>query len=92
MCPRYKQRHLLHTPQSRPVSHPFLFLDMNAFVLVGYSTFSLTQLILFQDVVRKIENTDKDSGDRPKKDVLIADCGSIAVETPFAVSKEPAEE
>lgn len=40
-----------------------------------------------QDIVRKIESTEKDSGDRPKKDVVIADCGAIDVETPFAVPK-----
>lgn len=44
------------------------------------------------DVVRKIENTPKDSGDRPKSDVVIADCGAIDVETPFAVAKSAAKE
>jgi len=45
-----------------------------------------------QDVVRKIENTPKDSGDRPKSDVVIADCGAIDVETPFAVAKSATKE
>ena len=45
-----------------------------------------------QDVVRKIENTPKDSGDRPKTDVVIADCGAIDVETPFAVERAAVKE
>lgn len=40
------------------------------------------------DVVRKIENTDKDSRDRPNKDVVIADCGEIPVDTPFSVPQK----
>lgn len=43
-------------------------------------------------VVRKIESSKTDGRDRPSKDVVIADCGSIEVETPFAVAKEPSEE
>jgi peptidyl-prolyl cis-trans isomerase B (cyclophilin B) len=43
-------------------------------------------------VVRKIEQTKTDGRDKPSKDVVIADSGSLPVETPFAVSKEPAEE
>jgi len=45
-----------------------------------------------QDVVRKVENTPKDSGDKPKSDVLIVDCGAIEVETPFAVAKSAVKE
>lgn len=41
------------------------------------------------DVVRKIESTKKDQRDRPEKDVVIADCGEIPVDTPFAVPKSP---
>jgi peptidyl-prolyl cis-trans isomerase B (cyclophilin B) len=37
------------------------------------------------DVVAKIENVEKGSNDRPKVDVIIADCGELPVET------EPAE-
>jgi peptidyl-prolyl cis-trans isomerase B (cyclophilin B) len=44
------------------------------------------------DVVRKIENTKKDARDKPVKDVVIADCGTIPVETPFAVPKEASKE
>mmetsp|Transcript_4445 Transcript_4445/g.5610 ORF Transcript_4445/g.5610 Transcript_4445/m.5610 type:complete len:106 (-) Transcript_4445:815-1132(-) len=29
------------------------------------------------DVVEKIENTESDTGDKPKKDVVIADCGEL---------------
>jgi len=39
------------------------------------------------DVVRKVENTKTNSRDKPDKDVVIKECGSIAVETPFAVEK-----
>lgn len=45
-----------------------------------------------QDIVRKIESTPKDSGDRPKSDVIIADCGALDVETPFAVAREAVKE
>jgi len=40
------------------------------------------------DVVRKIENVDKGANDKPSKDVVVADCGSLPVDTPFAVAKE----
>lgn len=40
------------------------------------------------DVVRKIENTEKDSRDRPVKDVVIVDCGEIPVESPFPVPQK----
>ncbi|XP_061855355.1 peptidyl-prolyl cis-trans isomerase B [Colius striatus] len=40
------------------------------------------------DVVRKVENTKTDSRDKPLKDVVIADCGTIEVEKPFAIAKE----
>jgi len=42
-------------------------------------------------VVRKIESTKTSARDKPEKDVVIADSGSIPVETPFAVDKAPAE-
>ena len=48
--------------------------------------------IFVQDVVRKIENVAKGSNDRPTTDVVIADCGAIDVETPFAVAKEAVKE
>jgi len=44
------------------------------------------------DVVRKIEHTKTDDRDRPVKDVVIAKSGKIAVDKPFAVPKEAAEE
>ena len=40
------------------------------------------------DVVRKVESTKTDSRDKPLKDVIIADCGKIEVEKPFAIAKE----
>ena len=39
----------------------------------------------------KIEKTKTGANDRPEKDVMINDCGSIEVEEPFAVAKEPAK-
>ena len=48
--------------------------------------------LFFQSVVRKVENTPKDGRDKPLQDVVIADCGSIAVDTPFATAKEASEE
>ncbi|XP_070175026.1 peptidyl-prolyl cis-trans isomerase B-like [Littorina saxatilis] len=39
------------------------------------------------NVVRKIEDTKKDARDKPEKDVVIADCGELPVDTPFAVEK-----
>jgi len=44
------------------------------------------------DVVRKIENTATGAADRPKKDVIIADCGATELEEQFSVSKADAEE
>jgi peptidyl-prolyl cis-trans isomerase B (cyclophilin B) len=40
------------------------------------------------DVVRKIEGVEKGAGDKPSKDVVIADSGSLPVDTPFSVAKE----
>ncbi|XP_067133078.1 peptidyl-prolyl cis-trans isomerase B [Centruroides vittatus] len=44
------------------------------------------------DVVRKIESTKTDGRDKPVKDVIIADSGTIAVEKPFSVAKADATE
>jgi len=44
------------------------------------------------NVVRKIENIEKGAGDKPAKDVVIADCGSLPVDKPFAVAKEAVKE
>uniref|UniRef100_A0A1L8DU32 Peptidyl-prolyl cis-trans isomerase n=1 Tax=Nyssomyia neivai TaxID=330878 RepID=A0A1L8DU32_9DIPT len=43
-------------------------------------------------VVRKIENTKTDGRDKPERDVVIVDCGSIAVDEQFAVEKSDATE
>jgi len=42
------------------------------------------------DVVRKIESLDTDSRDRPLKDVVIANSGSLEVQEPFSVTKTDA--
>jgi len=44
------------------------------------------------DIVRKIEATKTNARDKPDKDVVIADSGSIEVESPFAVEKAPSQE
>uniref|UniRef100_A0A0N4ZHT5 Peptidyl-prolyl cis-trans isomerase n=1 Tax=Parastrongyloides trichosuri TaxID=131310 RepID=A0A0N4ZHT5_PARTI len=41
------------------------------------------------DVVRKIENTPTNPGDRPKSDVVIADCGELPLDAPFETDKAP---
>ncbi|GAB0098178.1 Peptidyl-prolyl cis-trans isomerase [Sergentomyia squamirostris] len=43
-------------------------------------------------IVRKVEATETDGRDRPVKDVVIADCGSLPVDEQFAVDKADAEE
>lgn len=42
------------------------------------------------DVVRKIEATQTDGRDKPVKDVVIADSGSLPVDAPFSVEKSDA--
>ncbi|XP_062133024.1 peptidyl-prolyl cis-trans isomerase 5 [Drosophila sulfurigaster albostrigata] len=44
------------------------------------------------DVVRKIEASNTDARDRPVKDVVIADSGTIPVPEPFSVTKTDATE
>lgn len=44
-----------------------------------------------QDIVRKIENNPTAAGDKPVKEVEIKDCGSLPVDSPFAVEKEDAK-
>jgi hypothetical protein len=61
----------------------------------NFRTFSCIRLfinLIFQDVIRKIENTKTDSRDRPVNDVTIVDCGAEEVSEPFSVSKEDATE
>ncbi|CAC5411415.1 PPIB [Mytilus coruscus] len=43
-------------------------------------------------VVRKIESNPTAAGDKPKKDVVIVECGSLPVDEPFAVEKKASEE
>lgn len=38
-----------------------------------------------QDVVKKIEMTEKGPGDKPVKDVVVKDSGVIEVDEPFTV-------
>ncbi|KJH42698.1 peptidyl-prolyl cis-trans isomerase, cyclophilin-type [Dictyocaulus viviparus] len=44
------------------------------------------------NVVRKIESTATNPGDRPKEDVVIADCGEVPLAAPFETPKTPADE
>ena len=41
-----------------------------------------------QDVVQKIESTETGERDRPVKDVVIKDSGSLPVDEPFKVDKD----
>ncbi|KAL7303458.1 peptidyl-prolyl cis-trans isomerase 5 [Trichogramma pretiosum] len=50
------------------------------------------KIVKGMDVVRKIESTQTDSRDKPKKDVVIADCGAEVVAEPFSVSKDDARD
>ena len=43
-------------------------------------------------VVREIERSPTAAGDKPQKDVIIADSGSLPVDEAFAVDKAPSEE
>lgn len=42
--------------------------------------------------MRKIESSKTNTSDRPVKEVVIADSGTLPVEKPFAVAKEEATE
>ncbi|KAJ8664985.1 hypothetical protein QAD02_006647 [Eretmocerus hayati] len=44
------------------------------------------------DVVRKIENLETDEMEKPLKDVVIVDCGSEMVPTPFQVTMDDAKD
>lgn len=48
------------------------------------------KIIKGMDVVRKIEATSTDGRDKPVKDVVIADSGTLPVESPFSVDKTDA--
>lgn len=50
------------------------------------------KIIKGMKVVRKIEASKTDNRDKPAKDVVIADCGTLPVEKPFAVEKADADE
>lgn len=43
-------------------------------------------------VIRKIESTQTDGRDKPKEDIVIADCGVLEVTEPFTVEKADAKE
>lgn len=60
------------------------------FLLIFAIYIIISLLLLFQDIVRKIENSKTNAGDKPVEDVVIADCDTIPVEAPFAVAKEDA--
>lgn len=50
------------------------------------------KIVAGMDVVRMIESTPTDGRDRPTQDVVITDCGSNAVDEPYAVEKSDATE
>ena len=43
-------------------------------------------------VVKSVESNPTGAQDRPKKEVVIADCGELEVAEPFAVEKEESKE
>lgn len=47
-------------------------------------------ILILQDIVRKIEQTETDLKDKPKKDVVIADSGAETIAEPFSVSRDDA--
>lgn len=50
------------------------------------------KIIKGMDVVRKIEALKTDGRDKPEKDVVIVDSGSLPVAEPFSTEKADAEE
>ena len=52
----------------------------------------LTIFDIFQgmDVVKKVEGNPTGAQDKPKKEVLISDCGELEVAEPFSVEKADA--
>lgn len=50
------------------------------------------KIVKGMDVVRKIEALSTDSRDKPSKEVVIVDSGSIAVPEPYSVEKADADE
>lgn len=61
-------------------------------ILTNYWYLSVIFCLFLQSVVRKIESNPTAAGDKPKKDVVIAECGSLPVDEPFAVEKKASEE
>lgn len=49
------------------------------------------QVISGQEIIQKIELLETDTDDHPKQDVVIADCGELALNVPFIVSDQPYE-
>ena len=70
-------------------------MDYLKFILSNQQEESISKqrasISIFQDVVKKIEQTKTGANDRPANDVIIKDSGSIEVEEPFAVLKEGAK-
>lgn len=65
--------------------------EFTSYTSLHYYGFLKNFYCFSQDVVRKIENNPTSSGDKPVKEVVIKDCGSLPVDTPFAVEKESAK-
>lgn len=47
-------------------------------------------MFILQNIVRKIEQTNTDSRDKPQQDVVIANSGAETIAEPFSVSKDDA--
>lgn len=50
------------------------------------------KVIQGMDIIKKIEQTATDGRDKPVKDIVITDSGSLPVDTPFSVDKADATE
>jgi len=48
------------------------------------------KIIEGMDIIRKIEKSETDRGDKPKKEIVIVDSGVIEVPEPFGVGKDNA--
>ena len=51
--------------------------DLDALHIAGYTDRQICRGSQGYGVVRQMEDTETDSSDKPKKDVIIADCGEL---------------
>ena len=70
----------------------FVFVIARLIILFRYHKQSLVLFFIIQGmkVVKAVEANPTGAQDRPKKEVLIKDCGELEVTEPFAVEKADA--